>query len=237
MWLDWDGALAVLGHDHEVKDFYSKILNSSLRPDLFVDVGANYGIHTALFLSAGVRALSFEPNPDCVPYFTELAEANEFTDFCWQGIAIGETRNEAKLIFRPMDTWLGAISLSDSATSEQSGAHVVNVSVQALDDVPDIFGRCLTKIDVEGHEIFVMRGGRKFFREKSLFVVFESNDGSCRGALFDEFVSLGYSVERVPVPAVERSIPLSRDGFIGAAGTNFVARNLRRSELSPSLSR
>jgi hypothetical protein len=40
-WLDWDSALAVLGHDLEVKQFYAKLLGSRYRPEVFIDIGAN----------------------------------------------------------------------------------------------------------------------------------------------------------------------------------------------------
>jgi hypothetical protein len=48
-WLDWDVAVSIVGHDIEVKQTYVALLNSSLsRPELFIDVGANYGTHSIL---------------------------------------------------------------------------------------------------------------------------------------------------------------------------------------------
>ena len=92
-WSERDLALAVLGHDPEVKDFYAKILNSRFRPDVFCDIGANYGVHTALFLSAGVRSIAFEPNPSCVSYFKLLVDLNDFKDTTWEPVVAAETPN------------------------------------------------------------------------------------------------------------------------------------------------
>ena len=43
MWLDWDMAVSIVGHDSDVTRTYESLLQSSARPDLFFDVGANYG--------------------------------------------------------------------------------------------------------------------------------------------------------------------------------------------------
>lgn len=50
LWLDWDIACSVLGHDPEIKKTYELILNSDIKPTVFFDVGANYGIDTLLHL-------------------------------------------------------------------------------------------------------------------------------------------------------------------------------------------
>jgi hypothetical protein len=57
MWLDWFVALATLGDDVTVKKTYAAIV-SSWKPDLFLDVGANYGTHSLLFLAHGISTWS-----------------------------------------------------------------------------------------------------------------------------------------------------------------------------------
>src|SRR5437016_329421 len=47
-WLDWDYAVSILGHDAEIKRTYASLIMSSIAPDLFVDIGANYGTHSLL---------------------------------------------------------------------------------------------------------------------------------------------------------------------------------------------
>src|SRR5437667_2890756 len=55
-WLDWDTAVSIVGHDIEVKQTYESLIGlSSMKPDLFIDIGANYGTHSVLFLVHGIR--------------------------------------------------------------------------------------------------------------------------------------------------------------------------------------
>ena len=61
-----------------MKKTYAAIVSSSRKPDLFLDVGANYGTHSLLFLAHGIRTWSFEPNARCHPYFIESCGLNAF---------------------------------------------------------------------------------------------------------------------------------------------------------------
>ena len=38
IWLDWDNAISILGHESEIKQTYSHLINSPLKPELFLDV-------------------------------------------------------------------------------------------------------------------------------------------------------------------------------------------------------
>ena len=224
-WLDWDLALAVLGHDPEIKDFYTKILNSRLRPDVFCDCGANYGVHTALFLSAGVRSVAFEPNPSCLSYFRLLSNLNNFENATWEQVALGDTNGEVTLAFPKTETWLGTIELDASGDGiAMENMATLTVPIRRLDDIPFKGKRCFTKIDTEGSEIRVIRSGRTFFREQCPFFIFESNHPAGRGDIFDEIASIGFSVEALPVGDVEQPAPLSRNTFVDSMGTNFLAR-------------
>ena len=59
LWLDWDSAVSICGHDVEVKETYSSLIQSSTRPEQFVDIGANYGTHSLLFLVHGIETITF----------------------------------------------------------------------------------------------------------------------------------------------------------------------------------
>ena len=62
LWLDWDLAVSILRHDTELMETYAGLIgHRSYRPQVFVDIGANYGTHSLLFLVHGLPALSFEP--------------------------------------------------------------------------------------------------------------------------------------------------------------------------------
>ena len=225
-WLDWDTALSALGHDAEIKDFYASILTSDLRPDLFCDIGANYGVHTFLMRSAGVPALAFEPNPACAEYFHRLEQLNGFDDVRREPIALGDFTGTARLTFPETETWLGTIHMADDLVPPEVSGATIETPVKRLDDLAIEAERCLVKIDAEGSELRVIRGGRRFLADCSAFVVFESNRAEDRAELFDEFTRLGFSIEGLPMPDIQRSQSLARDAFLAAPGVNFVARNL-----------
>jgi hypothetical protein len=65
---DWGLSLLVAGHDVEIKETYRYLLEER-KPKLFFDIGANYGTHSLIFLTHGVRTISFEPNLGLRPYF------------------------------------------------------------------------------------------------------------------------------------------------------------------------
>jgi hypothetical protein len=97
IWLDWDNAVSILGHDIEIKQTYAALLaQGAERPVKCLDVGANYGMHSALFLSAGIPAISFEPNPSCRPCFEEVCRLNCYQS-SWEAVALGDKSGEVEL--------------------------------------------------------------------------------------------------------------------------------------------
>src|SRR5262249_486601 len=97
-WLDWDTALSILGHEIEIKKTYRYLLGSASAPELFVDIGANYGTHSLLFLTAGVSTLSFEPNGDCFEYFDICCRRNNLSP-AWKKVALGSSIGTGSLCF------------------------------------------------------------------------------------------------------------------------------------------
>ena len=71
IWLDWESAVSVVGHDIEVKQTYEDLLKSDNPPQLFIDIGANYGTHSLLFLAHRIETITFEPNAACYDYLNE----------------------------------------------------------------------------------------------------------------------------------------------------------------------
>src|ERR1700722_9247274 len=51
------------GHDSELKQTYASLIQLEHPPRLVLDIGANYGTHSIIFLSHDIETVSFEPNP------------------------------------------------------------------------------------------------------------------------------------------------------------------------------
>lgn len=216
-WLDWDLALSVLGHDHEIKRTYSYIMNSTLRPALFVDIGANYGSHSLLFLAAGIPTMSFEPNVTCFEYFEICCKMNGL-DPNWLPVALGEATGSATLTYPERDTWLGSIVHNDI------GQNKLDVTVRTLNSyLPDIGeGNILTKIDTEGGELSVLKGAREFIRLLSPKIIFESNNDIDRDEIFRIMSENHYEILALPYLG-KREDTLSPQQFLESRCTNFIA--------------
>ena len=123
--VDWASALAIIGHDIEVKTTYERLsLASAERPEIFLDVGANYGTHSILFASQGVRTISFEPNPECRDYQRIACEWNRL-DIQWEPVAIGDHDGEVELVYPRGKTWLGSIAQDVGSTPGELAWHPV----------------------------------------------------------------------------------------------------------------
>lgn len=226
-WLDWDLALAIIGHDIEIKTTYERLAKSKYRPDLFFDVGANYGLHSILFSSAGIPAVAFEPNPRCLEYCKLAASLNNFHIRSEQ-IAVGEKDEDALLVFPERDTWNGMIS--DKVTEDQlkQFGHVetTRVTLKKLDNyIAELEGKkLLLKIDVEGGELAVLKGASNILERVRPIIIFESNSEEGRSGLYSLLSSKKYNVQSLPWTddADHRTI-LSQDAFRASAETNFMA--------------
>lgn len=230
MHVGWNAALSVLGHDVEVKRTYEALLRAShARPDLFLDVGGNFGTHSILFLAHGVETLTFEPNPACHPYFRALCEANGVRPGL-RDVALGDAPGEAELVFPEGETWLGTIAAAGRELLAARPAHGAmtarTVPVARLDDVvPDGAGRrILIKIDAEGSEPAILRGAARLLREARPSIVFEAARESDRAGLLDQLAAAGFRVHTLPFDPAAPSPPLDREAFLAHPGQNYLAR-------------
>jgi FkbM family methyltransferase len=224
-WLDWDNAVSIVGHDIEVKETYAALVESDQRPSLFLDIGANYGTHSVLFLSAGVPVIAFEPNPSCSAYFETVCKINGLSGR-WEQVAIGRETGELELIYSEKDTWLGSVSVGVSPKQQGSGDMAsVRVPVRNLDyyfnDIPH--GKILIKIDVEGYEYEVLKGASQVLHDCMPTIIFESNGNRERNELFHLLAGFGYCVHLLPWRPSGDSQSLDAKEFVASTAVNFIA--------------
>jgi FkbM family methyltransferase len=225
LWLDWDNAVSILGHDIEVKKTYENILNSNFRPKSFFDVGANYGTHSLLFLVHDIRTTSFEPNPICRGEFLLFSELNNVASRLVPK-AIGDQKGEAEFWFPLRETWLGSIVDSTrEALASQHKVERLNVEVISLDDFVDSSGIApeLIKIDTEGSELNVLNGASKTIQIARPVIIFEANLLSDRDKLWKMFVKFDYLIFELPYYFDGTASPLSQHEFARSDQVNFIS--------------
>ena len=187
-----------------------RFLDEHLAPgDLFVDVGAHWGIHalTAATRHPGqVRVLAIEPAPLNVRHLRSWIAQNRLEEAI-EVIAAGAADRTGFATLAPQST-MGHHLEALSAEAAGQGVRVpVTTLDRLLDDRPELQDRrTLVKIDVEGLEPEVVAGAGRLLASGGVqAVIFERGRnydppaGRRRWlALLDRFQDLGFELWRMP---------------------------------------
>lgn len=170
------------------------LLNSIVRPDVYFDVGVNYG--ECLFahpLHSHTKIVGFEANPSLVPLIRRSMIYNDdLADVTLIDKAVSETAGET-IPFFVNSAWSGK-STGVAPSKDRSDIRQIDVETTTLDAAFSAIAEwrtALIKIDVEGFEPKVLRGGQKLFKKegKNIIVLleFDSSFMKASGDDADEF--------------------------------------------------
>lgn len=144
-------------HWHGAHDL--KVLFALLRAgDTVIDIGANVGSHCvpiAKRLGATTQVHAFEPHPRVFSYLQANARLNHLANLHLYNYALGET--EGEVCFTDLHT-----DDLNRVTVDLRGESTLRVPMRPLDSF-----ECaqqpitLIKLDVEGYELFVLRGAER----------------------------------------------------------------------------
>lgn len=213
---DWD-LLFALGHDLEVKKQYRKMIRLK-EVAKFVDVGANYGLHSMIFLSHKIPAVIVEPIPECVKRINLLCELNGYSPII-HNIAASNAVGSSVIAWPSSETWLGTLG---SRISSKNYSHECEVKIDTIDNLGLIDGpNQLMKIDVEGHELEVIEGAKHSIQKWHPTIIFESfRETVIRTDIYNSLKSLNYSIEELS----SISGSLRKQAFIISKCKNFLAK-------------
>lgn len=147
------------------------IRNNLAKGDLFIDVGAHIGFYTIMagrMIGSSGRVIAIEPNPYTFGALTTNIRLNRLNNVTVLNVAASDKRGYAAL-------WAGKYYTSSSSLHEDwvEGLNVLHFSnllrvpTIKLDDLIEAYGlgslhgKIVMKIDVEGHELSVLKGGQK----------------------------------------------------------------------------
>jgi len=206
-----------IGHEINLKGRYEAadldatvqfLRESGLLNGIAVDVGANIGNHSVFFARHFKRVLALEPNPrvfDLLSFNTEPHDNIQLLN-----IGASDMEGEQALSFDP-ENWGGAHLLAAGA-AEQVSATSVTVQLRTLDDLEELSSSRvgLLKVDVEGHELRVLKGAAKLLTRSHPVILFEQHaDEIAQGssAVVDWLRDNGYRqfLEVRSFPGVPRS--------------------------------
>lgn len=189
-----------------------KFLRRLLQPgQKVIDIGANYGVYTlCLAQKVGPTGYvwAFEPASSTASLLAEGIAANGFTQITLERSALSSARGTAQLSLNPNAEYNSLVhdQLSTSASE--------TVPLVPLDDCLETYGWRdieFVKIDAEGEEINILKGGKRFFAELSPLVQYEVKIGTdLHLELVQAFASLGYNSFRL-IPGLDLLVPFDTD--------------------------
>eukprot|EP00042_Codosiga_hollandica_P048390 m.541892 g.541892 ORF g.541892 m.541892 type:complete len:429 (+) comp57654_c0_seq2:1340-2626(+) len=183
---------------------------------LFLDVGANIGTHGLFTAALGIRTHAFEPMPKnlAVLLCSQLNNPTIHRHLVVNDFGLSETNNDGAC----MKVERGNQGNSYFDTSDR-GCTMSGIKLRRLDDYWDQILRqervFLIKMDVQGFEGFVLRGGRRMLESKPpVFIFMEFTPYRYRqygvdpAAILKELRDLGYSIAMIyrGEPLTEREL-------------------------------
>jgi FkbM family methyltransferase len=162
------GVLAQTGqfYEHEMLDDLGLLLSPG---DVVLDVGANIGNHSVFFAGMiGCRVYAFEPNDVALPYLARNIELNGLSSLIKvYPVAVGSEVGRAVQI-QTIEGNLGATRFQPSGTD--------GVEMLTIDSIGFSERIRLIKIDVEGMDLEVVRGGVETLMANLPYVIMECQD-------------------------------------------------------------
>ena len=162
-----------------------RIFRALIQPDdSVVDIGANLGRHTVLLDSLAACVYAFEPNPRLLANLRRTVEGLQHTIL--HACALGEERGYVSL----------DIPADHSMTKVGSGAG--ECPMDRLDNL--VQSAALMKVDVEGYEASVFRGGSRLLNEPAAPVIIFEEIGRTNAArdVLASFAHAAYQFWVVP---------------------------------------
>ena len=178
---------------------YYNLLTSFRKPSsVFIDIGANLGVFTLRFakmLKKG-KVISFEPNPKIHDLLLRSIHLNGLSNVV-DIYNLGASDQNFECFLSVPKNHAGGASLCESSDNEDGykiTAKVVDDLLSHIDNVD------IVKIDVEGHELNVLRGMKKILkRSPNCVVLFEklSRNSGIENELMEYFERLNMNVFKV----------------------------------------
>lgn len=204
--LKWDAEMwcwpqkyrGVDGMIYILRDYESEVhfVRKLLRPgQVVVDVGANIGFYSVLMarcVSPGGKVYAFEPAEETFQMLWHNLDWNDITNVHVMNVALSEQDGQ-RTLFVAEDRGRNSFAPETQVCGEQV------VECRRLDGLLTGAQCDFVKIDVEGAELLVLRGGARFFRESQksiLMCEFNAQKTAAMGLELGELIDCLKSMDR-----------------------------------------
>ena len=196
-----------------------KFLRRLLQPgQKVIDIGANYGVYTlsmAKRVGPNGRVWAYEPASKTASLLTASIAANNFDHVVLEQSALSSAKGAALLSLNDNS------ELNALVHEHKNSGETETVTLTTLDECLEAHGWqdiAFLKIDAEGEEANIIRGGTNFFAAESPLIQYEVKAGSeLHLELVQAFAELGYHSYRL-VPGLDLLVPFDEkepvDGYL-----------------------
>ena len=199
---------------HDERHVVTKLLKIVQPGDICWDIGANIGFYTCLLASRveeGGAVVAFEPALRTCGYLRENVSLNRFTNVTVVNKGLGDKAEQRSLYYSEARLAEGTASLkyaNGQSASERVTLDTIDNLTREL-PVPDFI-----KIDVEGYQLEVLRGGEHCLKTHAPLLMAELKDvGETNRTLFGEIenyvADLGYQLYEIKKYSIRRCKKLS----------------------------
>ena len=199
---------------HDERYIVTKLLRFIEPGDVCWDIGANIGFYTCLFAAQVTdtgAVVTFEPARHTYRYLRENVALNQFTNVTLINKGLSDTAAARPLYYTDAVLTEGTASLkytNGRTASEPVKLDTIDALICEL-PVPN-----LIKIDVEGYQLEVLRGGENCLRTHAPLLIAELKDvGETNRAMFREIeayvADLGYQIYEIKKYSLRQCARLS----------------------------
>ena len=179
-----------------------------------IDIGANYGVYTlsmAQVVGESGKVWSIDPSSMTMEHLECSISKNQFGNIGLIRAGLSDQYSRAYLP-KEINPEMGAV-----VTEKIADRVYDEIELLALDECEQRYGWTdihFIKMDAEGHESRIIRGGHRFLSGQSPLILYELRAGSeINRTLIDEFAALGYRSYQL-VPGLASGVLLPFGGAI-----------------------
>jgi FkbM family methyltransferase len=166
--------------------------------DIFYDIGANYGFYVLLaqeFITKG-EIHAFEPNPKIFKLLRENSRLDIYKNTFLNEMALSDKTGETEFFDREISRHSGGSSLIKHQHFLKY--KVIKVRTTTLDDyILNYKPPTIMKIDVEGGEFLVLKGGLELLKKYSPMIIMEFFPDDLHREAVNILFNSGYSAFKI----------------------------------------
>lgn len=192
----WQFALSYKWHNRAL-NFIENILDEYYSKDVpWIDIGSNLGLRSLTALSSGRPVYMFEPNKEVNSLNEERCQLNNFRNYKIIELAVS-SKNGEELFYFDKSSYLSSFAKNnislENIVKKESVKTITLDTYFSLNKIT-LKNLCI-KIDVEGHELEVIKGCQALINNVSPAFIIEINEkGEHIIKIISYFFSLGYEI-------------------------------------------